>query len=126
MARDEAALADEELRAAAVLIAAGLPRVSVTRAYFAAFHMARALLYAHGHAAKSHEGVLHLVNLHWVKPGTLSIEQGRALARLQKYRDEADHGEAVTIDQAAAEEDLTAARSCCDQVRALLPSGVLP
>ena len=37
-AADDLAMAAEELRAAETLLAAGLPRVALTRAYFAVFH----------------------------------------------------------------------------------------
>ena len=45
---EELSLADEELTAAGSLLEAGLARVSLTRAYFAVFHAARACLYAAG------------------------------------------------------------------------------
>jgi len=47
-ATEELALAREELSAADHLIAAKLPRVALGRAYFAAFHACRAILYARG------------------------------------------------------------------------------
>lgn len=117
LARDEIARAEEELRAADTLLAAGLPRVAVTRAYFAAFHMARALLFSVGLAPKTHEGVLHLLNQHFVRPGKLEVAQSRALARLQKYRGEADYGESFAIDEASAREDVDTARAFCARLR---------
>ncbi|MBI2892697.1 MAG: HEPN domain-containing protein [Deltaproteobacteria bacterium] len=119
--REEVARAEEELRAAAALLTAGIPRVAVTRAYFAVFHMARAVLYAAGYEPRTHEGVLHLLSLHFVKPGKLAVAHGRVLARLHKYRGEADYGDSFVIDEPAAAEDLVAARDLCERLRALLP-----
>lgn len=119
-AREETARADEELRAAKALLAAGLHRIAVTRAYFAAFHMARAVLYSANLEPRSHEGVIHLLSLHFVKSGKLSVEDGRALARLQKYRGEADYGDAFVIDEAAARDDLRTAVDLCARLEALL------
>lgn len=117
---DEISRAEEELRAAETLVAAGLARIAVTRAYFAAFHMARALLFSVDLAPKTHEGAIHLLNQHFVRAGRLSIADARALARLQKYRGEADYGESFLIDDAAAREDLESARTFCARVRALI------
>lgn len=120
--REELARAEEELRAAEALLAVHLPRVAVTRAYFAVFHMARALLYSGDLEPRIHEGVLHLVSLHFVRTGKVSVEQGRVLARLQKYRGEADYGDAFVIDDDAAREDLEAARAFCHRLRPLVGS----
>jgi uncharacterized protein (UPF0332 family) len=116
---EELTRADEELAAADTLMTARLFRVAVTRAYFAAFHAARALLYANGHEPRTHEGVHHLLQIHFVKTARLEIEQGRALARLQTYRGEADYGDAV-VDERAARGDVDTARAFCRRIRELL------
>ena len=46
----ELSCADEELRAATMLLEEALPRVALTRAYFAVFHAARAAV-RRGHGA---------------------------------------------------------------------------
>ena len=48
------ARAGDAFREAQTLIAAGLPNGAVSRAYYAAFHMARAGLLSRGIEAKSH------------------------------------------------------------------------
>jgi uncharacterized protein (UPF0332 family) len=122
--REEVARSDEELRAAATLLRADLSRIAATRAYFAVFHMARALLYSGGHEPRTHEGVLHLISLHFVKTGRLEVSAARTLARLQKYRGEADYGEGFVVDAEAAEEDLAAATALCERLQGLLrPAG---
>lgn len=59
-AADDLAMAAEELRAAETLLAAGLPHVALTRAYFAVFHAVRARLYAAGLEPRTHSGTHHL------------------------------------------------------------------
>lgn len=118
--RDEMTLADEELRAAEHLLAVGLHRIGMTRAYFAAFHAVRAILFARGFEPKSHQGALHLFNLHFVKAGHFAPATSRLLARLQKFREEADYGEAFVVDEAGAREELTAARAFVAEIATAL------
>jgi hypothetical protein len=107
----ELRLADEELRAAAQLLAADLPRIALARAYFAVFHAARARLFAEGLEPKTHGGVQHLFNVHFVKTGRYDAGVSRLLARLQKFREEADYAAAFVVDAAGAGEEIEAARA---------------
>ncbi len=114
----ELELAGEELRAADHLIAASLPRVALTRAYFAVFHAIRAMLYHDDLAPRSHACVQHLFNLHYVKTGRFDAAASRLTARLQKFREAADYAAAFVVDEAGAREELAAARlsigsACC-------------
>ena len=113
----EIRLADEELRAADQLLAAALPRVALSRAYFAAFHAARAQLFAEGLEPKTHAGVQHLFNLNLIRPGKYEVGISKLLARLQKFREEADYATAFVVDDAGAREEVEAARRFVAQVR---------
>jgi uncharacterized protein (UPF0332 family) len=110
-ALEELRLGQEELRAADHLLAVGLPRVALGRAYFAAFHACRAMLYAAGLEPRTHHGALHLFNLHLVRTGRFEPATARLLARLQKFREEADYGSSFPVDEAGAREELEAARA---------------
>ena len=119
---EELSLADEELSAADSLLRAGFARISLTRACSAAFHAARARLYAAGFEPRTHAGVHHLFNLHFVKPARFEPGTSRLMARLQKYREEADYSRAFVIDAAGAREELEAARAFVKTVRAQVGS----
>jgi uncharacterized protein (UPF0332 family) len=95
---DEAA---REWAAADLLASQTFHRQAVTRAYFAVFHTAQALLAAHGMQATTHEGVQRLIGLHFVMPGLVPKEAGRALSSLQARRHEADYRLLVDVDQSA-------------------------
>jgi uncharacterized protein (UPF0332 family) len=82
---------DESLKSAEVLMKANLCLDAMSRVYYAVLHYARALLLLKGVVPKSHQGVLHLFSLHYVKSGEVSTETGKTLARLQKFREESDY-----------------------------------
>ncbi len=95
---DEAA---REWAAADLLAGQRFFRQAVTRLYFAAFHAAQGLLAAHGIEAATHEGVQRLVGLHFVVPGLLPKEAGRAMSSLLSRRHEADYRLLVDIDESS-------------------------
>ena len=115
--RAELSLAEEELNGAELLLEAGFARVSLARTYFAVFHAARALLYASGFEPRTHGGVHHLFGLHFVKSGRFEPGASRLLARLQKYREEADYSRAFVVDADGAREELEAAHAFVEAVR---------
>ena len=122
-AAEELARAREELAGAEHLLQVGLPRIALARAYFAAFHACRAMLYAEGLEPRTHHGALHLFNLHLVKTGRFEPATSRLLARLQKFREEADYGESFPVDEAGAREELAAAKGFVERVESeLAPS----
>jgi len=117
-ARAEIGLADEELRAAQTLLDEKLPRIALTRAYFLVFHAVRAKLYSDGFEPRSPGGTQHLFNLHYVKTGLVAPEASRIMARLQKFREEADYAQAFVVDGDGAREELDAARAFVARITA--------
>ena len=122
-ARAEAVLGDDALRAASALVELGLPNDAVSRAYYAAFHYARALLLVEGLEPKTHRGVVSLLleryeNAGRLEPGAVSI-----LARLQTFRGLADYDATERLSQDRAEAEVAAARLFVEKAKALLASG---
>jgi uncharacterized protein (UPF0332 family) len=117
---EELTRAAEELRAADQLLQINLARIALTRAYFACFHAVRAALYRDNLEPKSHLGALSLFNLHFVKTGRVDVATSRLLARLQKFREEADYGDAFVVDDAGAHEEIEAARGFVANIERLL------
>jgi uncharacterized protein (UPF0332 family) len=117
---DELSASAEDLGAARTLIDAGFLRAAMTRVYDAAFHAERALVLALGHEPRSHEGVHHLLQLHFIRTGVVEARWSRVLARLQKYRESADYGGAVVFERASLEEDLAEAAAFCARAREIL------
>ena len=59
--------------------------------YYGYFHLVKALLYQKGFDPKSHEGVYPMLNLHFIKPGTLDKKFSRLFEQLHKAREIADY-----------------------------------
>lgn len=104
-ARDEAKRGDEALAAAKVLLSAGFFNDAISRAYYAAFHWARALLVSQGNDPKTHRGVIQMVSLNFVTTRKLTEEEAAILAQLETYREISDYAPAADFTEpiAAAE-----------------------
>ena len=119
-ARAEAALGDDALRAASALLELDLHNDAVSRAYYAAFHYARALLLVAGLEPKTHRGVVSLLLEHYEKPGRLEPGAVSILARLQTFRGLADYDASERIARERAETEVAAARLFVEKARALM------
>jgi len=81
------------------------------------FHAVRARLYSEGLEPRSHIGAQRLFNLHFVKTGAYEPATSRLLARLQKFREEADCAGAFVVDAEGAGEEIAAAELFVARVR---------
>jgi uncharacterized protein (UPF0332 family) len=90
-AHDELSRADVCLKEARALQGAALPYGAASRAYYAVFHAATALLLSVGLEARTHKGLVSLLGEHFVRPGRLSPTMGRLVSRMQRDREDADY-----------------------------------
>ena len=118
--RDELARADAAFLAAAALIPLGLHADAVSRAYYAVFHMLRALAFARGIETRTHSGIIHVFNTEFVRPGVFSSSHNRVLSGLQRSRELADYDAAVVFSEDDARAELTAGKSFADAARVWL------
>jgi len=102
---DECRRGDECLAEARYLLDGGFHNAAVSRAYYAAFHWALALLIAKGLEPKTHRGVIQLLQLHYVETGAISPTAAAALGELETYRELSDYNAKACFDgkRAAAE-----------------------
>lgn len=87
----------EAVREADLLFANGLLSGAVSRLYYAVLHAVRALLLTKGIEARSHEGALRLLGLHFVKSGVFETRFSHFFSMLMKLREEADYNPAYTF-----------------------------
>jgi len=109
-AKDEFNRADEEIRAAMVLLREGLFFKAVASSYYAIFHAAKALLLLKGIYPKTHEGTERMFGLYYIKTGEFDIKIGKAIGRLMKMREEADYYPEIPFTEDEAEEAIEMAR----------------
>lgn len=116
--------AEQAMLAADALARAGLYNDATSRAYYAVFHAARALLARIDVHPRTHRGVESLLLEHLVVPGKLAKEHLRRFSQVQERRNIADYG----TDQSITAEQMTViladARTFVDAAVAL--QSVLP
>lgn len=83
---------------------------AVSRAYYAVFHAAQALLLTEGETAGTHKGVVTLFSLLFVKTGRFSRDLGKYLANLKDDRESGDYEIFSYIDKGTAEAAVAEAR----------------
>ena len=116
----EVARGKETMESAELLLAAGKLADAVSRAYYGAFHHARALLLTLGEEARTHSGLERLLQRKLVSPGTLDPEIARLFSRLQKFRQDADYSADFVFTRDGAAEEVEAARRFVAEATRLL------
>ena len=100
---EEMKKAERSLKAAKKLIEEKLTDDAISRAYYAVFHSARAVLKTKGVDTKTHQGLITQFALHLVKPGLLETEYGDILRQGKEDRETGDYEPFVTFDLEEAE-----------------------
>jgi uncharacterized protein (UPF0332 family) len=113
--------ADINLQIAKELLDKGYYDVSASRAYYAAFYAASALLLNEGIDTSKHSGVIALTHQHFVKNGKLSKEQGRNLNWLFELRSVGDYGVSLHVVLDDAQRAVNTAQDFFKAVKTLLP-----
>jgi uncharacterized protein (UPF0332 family) len=110
------------LREARALHDAALPYGAASRAYYAVFHAARAVIFSVGLEATSHKGMVALVGQHFVRPGLLSAGMGRLLSRMQRDREDADYATGAIFTEEQTAEMIRDAETFVMESRRLIES----
>ena len=92
----------------------------MSRAYFAIFHAAGALLASIGRTARTIESKGASIATHFVKPGRLDAKYTRLLSRTSVERNEADYGVVSTLTRTDVEATVVQAGEFVDAVAKIL------
>ena len=87
----EMARSDESLKAAKNLLNDELFADSISRAYYAIFHAARAILLTKDIDPETHNGAISLFGLHFVKPGIIENKYGKIFNEAKDDRESSDY-----------------------------------
>ena len=112
--------AETNLQVSRELLDKGYYDVSASRAYYAAFYAASALLLSDGLDTSKHSGVIALIHQHFVKSGKLNKEQGRNLNWLFELRSVGDYGVSLHVVQGDARRAMNTAEDFYKAVKTLL------
>ena len=112
--------ADESLVAAKELFDNGHPDFSASRAYYAAFYAASALLTSKNLPFSKHSSVISGIHKEFIKTGLLSTDLGKKLGLLFEIRSVGDYGESVHVAQDIAHDAADMAKEFVEVAKRLL------
>lgn len=112
--------AEKALRSAKLLEENGEPEDAVSRAYYAMFHAARAILFSKGVKAKTHRGTISLFGEKIVKEGVLSREFADMLRKALDLRQKSDYELYAELNEERVEEVIKNARKFIEKIKELL------
>ena len=96
--------ADMALDDAAFLTDAGKFGLAANRLYYALYYAASALLLSKGIATKRHSGLMTQINMHFVKTGILSKDEGALFKVMFSLRHEDDYEDFIEVEKADIDE----------------------
>ena len=95
----------------------------MSRAYYGAFHYARALLLTLGEEPVTHAAVERLLHRDLVRAAALDPDVARLVGRLQKSRIDADDTSEIVFTRHGAEDEVEAVRRVVEAAKAVLAKG---
>lgn len=114
------ARAEQSIQAARQLVSGGYYDFAASRAYYAAFYAATAVLLHEGLEMSKHSGVIASIHQRFVKTEKLDKEQGKSLNWLFELRGVGDYGGTAHVSHQDAEQAIEAAEKFLKAASALL------
>jgi len=112
--------AEQSLQAAQELVSGGYCDFAASRAYYAAFYAAIALLLHEGLELSKHSAVIVSIHQRFVKTGKMDEEQGKTLNWLFELRGIGDYGVTKHVSRQQAEQAIQAAKGFLNAIKPLL------
>lgn len=112
--------AEQSIKAARQLASGSFYDFAASRAYYAAFYAATALLLHEGLEFGKHSGVIASIHQRFVKTGKLDKEQGKALNWLFELRGVGDYGVNAHVSREQFEQAIEAAVKFLEGIKPLL------
>ena len=110
----------EKLSSAKILFENGKFKDSISRAYYAMFTAARALLATKHLDSSKHTGVVSLFNQHFVKEGIVTNELGRMLMKGKDLRQDGDYKDFIETSMEEAQEQYDDAEKFIKEIEGTL------
>lgn len=113
-------LAQEDIQTAQDNLQMGHLRTAVSRAYYAMFYAATALLGSQGLWRSKHQGVIAAFGEHFVKPGLLETEYGRTLNNAFHARLDSDYAPQADLDLEVTRQHIEQAQAFIERITLFL------
>ncbi len=110
-------LAAETLSAAEYLLKGGYYNDAVSRAYYAMFYAARALLSTRDLHPQGHKGLILQFGLEFIKNGVIEDTYGRALSHAKERRETVDYNIEAAMTPEEAESIVADAREFIERIQ---------
>jgi uncharacterized protein (UPF0332 family) len=91
--------ANDTLEEAKGIASLGYWNAVTNRLYYACYYITGALLIRQNLSAHTHQGVIHLLGLHFISKGTVSKEAGRLYSRLFDLRQTGDYDDLFFLNE---------------------------
>jgi uncharacterized protein (UPF0332 family) len=112
--------AEQSIQAARQMAAGGFDDFAASRAYYAAFYAATAVLLREGLELSKHSAVIASIHQRFVKTGKLTKEHGKSLNWLFEVRNVGDYGGTEHVSRTQVEQAIRAAEEFLSAIKALL------
>ena len=112
--------AEQSIRAAKQLALGGYSDFAASRAYYAAFYAATAILLHQGLELSKHSAVIATIHQLFVKTGKLDKEQGKSLNWLFELRAIGDYGVTAHVSRKDVDQAIDAAERFLAAIKSLL------
>ena len=94
----------EKLKITKYSLGKGLYISSLSNSYYSIFHSTRALFALEGIDSKTHKGVIHMFNLHFIRPGLLPSKMNSILSGALEMRLDSDYEDFYLITKEETQE----------------------
>lgn len=112
--------AEKALKSAKLLVEHGHLEDATSRASYAMFHAAKAILFTKAVKAKTHRGIISQFGKHLVKKGILSVEYADMLRRAFDLRQKSDYELYADLNEEMVKETLNNAEKFLEKIKELL------
>ena len=98
----------------------GWYNLSANRLYYALWYVGSSLLISIEHPVKTHSGMIAQINLHYVKEGILSIDDGALLSQLFSLRQSSDYEDFKQVSKELLDDLFPQVRELVDKLKNLI------
>ncbi|VAW42881.1 hypothetical protein MNBD_CHLOROFLEXI01-5357 [hydrothermal vent metagenome] len=115
--------ARQDLQAVEINIQNGLYHVAVSRAYYAMFYAATAILKSQGIERGKHSGIISAFGEYFVKPRLIEVEYAKMLTHAFDSRNDGDYDVSFVVSKELAEAEFKDARRFVNRIEQYFHQG---